>query len=61
MYVDGELEEATRPFAEYYSYRRYHEGTGNITPYDVYTGRHHETLQGRKDYNKTVRKQGTGL
>jgi len=38
--MPGELKEAIRAFIEYYNYRRYHEGLGNVTPYDVYTGRH---------------------
>jgi len=70
--MPGELEEAIRKFIEYYNYRRYHEGLGNVTPYDVYTGRYLEiirkrkevksrTLQVRRDYNKTVREQGSGL
>jgi len=67
----GELKEAIGRFVEYYNYRRYHEGLGNVTPYDVYTGRHleiikrrkeakGETLERRKDYNRTVRQQGHG-
>jgi transposase InsO family protein len=70
--VPGELEEAIAAFIEYYNYRRYHEGLGDVTPYDVYTGRHLEviqrrkeaksrTLQARRDYNKTAREQGRGL
>ena len=64
----GELKEAIRGFIEYYNYRRYHEGLGNVTPYDVYTGRHHEIIQRRKevkrrtseerrDYNRTTREK----
>jgi len=67
--LPGELEEAIQSFVEYYNYRRYHEGLGNVTPHDVYTGRHLEilrkrkeakskTLRERKDYNKAVREQG---
>jgi len=48
------------------------KGLGDVTPYDVYTGRHLEvirrrkeakngTLQARKDYNRTAREQGSGL
>jgi transposase InsO family protein len=70
--VPGELEKAIRAFVDYYNYRRYHEGLGDVTPYDVYTGRHvailesrkeakSRTLQARKDYNRTTREQGKGL
>jgi len=59
-------------FIEYYNYQRYHEGLGNVTPYDVYTGRHlkviqrrkeakSRTLQARRDYNRTAREQDSGL
>ena len=69
--MPGDLEEAIRAFVEYYNYRRYHEGIGNVTPHDVYTGRHHEilqrrkeaktkTLQARRSYNITIREQGSG-
>jgi transposase InsO family protein/transposase-like protein len=68
--MPGELKEAIRAFIDYYNYRRYHEGLGNVTPFDVYTGRHLEiiqkrtevksrTLQERKDYNRNARKQST--
>ncbi len=70
--MPGELEEAIGTFIEYYNYRRYHEGLRDVTPYDVYTGRHLEiiqkrkeaksrTLQVRRDYNRTAREQGSGL
>jgi len=70
--MPGELEEATKALIDYYNYRRYHEGLGDVTPYDVYTGRYHEivrkrkeakskTLQVRRDYNRTTREQGNGL
>jgi transposase InsO family protein/transposase-like protein len=66
--MPGELKAAIGGFIEYYNYRRYHEGLGNVTPYDVYTGKHHEiiwrrkevkskTLEERRDYNRTVRKE----
>jgi len=67
--MPGELKEAIRAFIEYYNYKRYHEGLGNVTPYDVYTGRYLEiirkrkevksiTLEARMDYNRTAREQG---
>ena len=68
--MPGELIEAIKAFIEYYNYRRYHEGLNDVTPYDVYTGRHTKilqrrkevkvrTLQARKDYNRVVREQGS--
>jgi len=70
--VPGELREAIAAFIEYYNYRRYHEGLGDVTPCDAYTGRNLEiiqkrreaksrTLQERMDYNRTAREQGRGL
>jgi RNA-directed DNA polymerase len=70
--MPNELKEAIGAFIEYYNYRRYHEGLGNVTPYDVYTGKHLEiiqrrkeekirTLQTRKVYNKTARKRSNDL
>jgi transposase InsO family protein/transposase-like protein len=67
-----ELEQAIKAFIDYYNYQRYHEGLGDVTPYDVYTGRHLEiiekrkevkrrTLQERRDYNRTAREQGSCL
>ena len=48
------------------------KGLGDVTPYDVYTGRYLEvirrrkeaknrTLQARKDYSRTAREQVNGL
>jgi len=70
--MPGELKKAIKAFIEYYNYRRYHEGLGDVTPYDVYIGRHLEILRKRKeaksrtlltrrDYNRTARKQDKGL
>ena len=67
--MPSELKEAIRTFVEYYNYRRYHEGLGNVTPWDVYTGKHLEiiarrkevksrTLRERKGYNNIARKAG---
>jgi putative transposase len=70
--MPSELKEAIRAFIDYYNYRRYHEGLDNVTPYDVYTGRHIEiirkrkevksrTLEARRNYNRAVSSQGHGL
>ena len=70
--MPGELREAIRGFIEYYNYRRYHEGLGNVTPYDVSIGKHHEIIQRRKEvknitlaerrvYNRAARKGSNAL
>jgi transposase InsO family protein len=70
--MPGKLKKAIKEFIDYYNYQRYHEGLGNITPYDVYTGKHLEiiqkrkeakgkTLEARRDYNRTARKRGNNL
>jgi len=69
--MPGELKEAVKAFIEYYNYQHYHEGLGDVTPYDAYTGRHLEviqrrkeaknrTLSARKSYNRAIREQGFG-
>ncbi len=66
--ISSELEKAIAAFIKYYNYQRYHEGLGDVTPHNVYTGRHVEimnrrkevkdrTLQERKDYNRAAREQ----
>lgn len=45
----AELKEAIRAFIEYYNYGRYHEGLGNVTLWDVCTGKHLEIIQRRKE------------
>lgn len=47
--MPSQLKEAIRAFIEYYNYRRYLEGLGDVTPYDVYTGKHLEIIQKRKE------------
>ncbi len=47
--MPGELRETITAFIKYYNYGRYHEGLGDVTPYDVYTGRHLEVIQRRKE------------
>jgi len=50
--MPGELREAIRAFIDYYNYRRYHEGLNNVTPCDVYTGRHLAIIQRRKEVKR---------
>ena len=46
-YFPWELEAALRDFVAYYNNERYHESLDNVTPADVYFGRHHEVLSKR--------------
>jgi putative transposase len=66
--MPGQLEKSIAAFIEYYNYQRYHEGLGDVAPYDVYTGRNLEilrkrkeaksrTLEARRDYNRVAREQ----
>jgi len=66
----SELVSEIASFVRYYNYYRYHEALKNVTPNDVYTGRQIEilnyrkevkakTLQKRKRYNSTIRRQGS--
>lgn len=70
--MPSQLEEAIRAFVEYYNYWRYHEGLGDVAPYDVYTGKHLEIIRRRKEaknrtllkrrvYNREAREKGKGL
>lgn len=56
------------PFVHYYNHHRYYEGVGNVTPYELYTGKRQEilerrkevkrkTLEARRKYNGIVREQ----
>ena len=67
-----ELQEAIKAFIDFYNHRHYHEGPGDVTPYTVYTGEHlgiiqrrrevkSKTLQARRDYNRAIREQSSGL
>ena len=46
-----ELRRALAEFIEFYNHSRYHEGTGDVTPVDVYYGRRMAsvTLKGAED------------
>jgi putative transposase len=67
--MPGELKAAIKDFIKSYNHQRYHEGLGNVTPYEVYAGRNVEIIQRRKEtktrtlderkgYNVAARKQG---
>jgi len=43
-----QLEQAIADFVAYYNHERYHESLENVTPADVYSGRHREVLSERK-------------
>ena len=47
-YFPGQLEAAIAAFVEYYNDQRYHESLNNVTPADVYFGRHEEVLTQRQ-------------
>ena len=47
--LPSDLAEAIGAFVEYYNYERYHEGLGNVTPWEVYTGKREEVLEARKE------------
>jgi putative transposase len=51
------LERAVDAFVDYYNYRRYHEGIGNVTPADLYYGRRDEIVERRKEVSKRTLQQ----
>jgi putative transposase len=42
------LEQAIADFVAYYNYERYHESLDNVTPADVFFGRHKEVFTQRE-------------
>jgi putative transposase len=55
-YSPGELERAIARFVEHYNHRRYHESLSNVTPADVYCGRHREILSRRENIKRETLK-----
>ena len=56
-YLPGELEEEIRCFIDYYNNERYHESLKNVTPADVYFGRHKEIESRREKIKRRTLKQ----
>ena len=64
-YSPEELEYHIGIFVQYYNNCRYHEALNNVTPADVYYGRHREILTRREEIKKKTmqlrRRQNCGL
>ena len=64
-YSPEELQYYIASFVEYYNNHRYHEALNNVTPADVYYGRHRETLTRREQIKRKTmqlrRRQNCGL
>ena len=47
-YLPGDLEAQIGAFVDRYNHRRYHESLGNLTPADVYFGRHRAIIKSKE-------------
>jgi len=56
-YRPGDLRQQIDAFVDHYNHRRYHESLSNVTPADVYFGRHHDILSERRKTKETTMKQ----
>ena len=57
-YLPGDLEAQIEAFVDHYNNHRYHESLGNVTPADVYLGRHTAIIGRRKKIKKlTIQKR----
>lgn len=55
-YFPWELEQEIKRFVEYYNHRRYHESLNNVTPADVYNGRHKDIATRREKIKRRTMK-----
>ncbi len=57
-YLPGDLENQIATFVDHYNNHRYHESLANVTPADVYFGRHTAIIERRKMIKKlTIQKR----